>query len=644
MYGDTNPVRQIGNYTMYDSLAILEDPTSEEFLKTVAKENNNWRKSLKPHKLQVNKWESEFKKTYAEAIPAKPEFANETINDNIKIQYSSGHRLNVWFLKENKHYLGITGFGIDENSDLFYTIQDVGNGKETLELQVYDGFHELLWAHQPVGPEAIFYNEQILFQTVENQLRYPGIILANKHTGKSQKQIFEEKDKRYQVELIQPYGQLDIFIKKQNALNQRLAIFNNDAFTWLAPKSESVFPIAKDIYATNSEIVVNSNKYPLLPNEFFVDAILVDDTILYTTTHMAKMTLYEFDLKKKQIHKLFEKDTICDIKVRKYSTIPTIEIGFPNKSTRIYNYVNKTLKKIFTFPEPIELEYSHGLARSKDGTNVPYTFVYRKHDNPKKLFIEGYGSYGISSRRTYPIQRLAWLKKGYAVAVAFARGGREDGDRWYDGGRTALRKQNTFDDTAAVIHKIQTEHDISPKKTVFYGRSAGGLLAANIAHQFPHLVQVVYAEVPYLDVLRTTTNPNLPLTQLEYDEFGDPHKRKEDLNAILKFSPVDTVPKAPKHSPLIIVKTALNDSQVLPYETLKWAKKLRENGWNVLVGVDDGGHFVAESKLYTGLSEDAALVDYALSIRAVQASRGATRRNTSSSKHFTRHRTSSFAE
>ena len=141
-------------------------------------------------------------------------------------------------------------------------------------------------------------------------------------------------------------------------------------------------------------------------------------------------------------------------------------------------------------------------------------------------------------------------------------------------------------------------------------------------------------------MVRTTSNPNLPLTQMEYDEFGDPVRRPEELKALLQFSPVDTVPSAPKNSPFILVKTALNDSQVLPYETLKWAKKLREKNWEVVVGIDGGGHFVEESKMYRGLAEDAVLLNQALNHK----SRGTTRRNTRSAKHFTRHRTSSLAE
>ena len=104
---------------------------------------------------------------------------------------------------------------------------------------------------------------------------------------------------------------------------------------------------------------------------------------------------------------------------------------------------------------------------------------------------------------------------------------------------------------------------------------------------------------------------------MEYDEFGDPAKRVSEYIALQKISPVDTVPYAPKNAPFIIVKTALYDSQVLPYETLKWAKKLRMNNWKVFVGIDtNGGHFTDSSNIYRAFAEDAVIITNQLSNRA----------------------------
>jgi oligopeptidase B len=192
-----------------------------------------------------------------------------------------------------------------------------------------------------------------------------------------------------------------------------------------------------------------------------------------------------------------------------------------------------------------------------------------------------------------------------------------------------LRKAATFLDTAAAIRQIQTDVGIRPENTVFFGRSAGGWLAANIAQDHGDLVAAVYAEVPYVDVLATTSNPKLPLTQLEYDEFGDPAHRPAEKEALARISPVDTVPAGGPTSPLVVIRTGLHDAQVFPYEALKWSRALRSAGWTrVYVGIDhNGGHFAGPDAMLQQRAEDAALLDSAVIDQTVKRRRDrATRR------------------
>jgi len=253
--------------------------------------------------------------------------------------------------------------------------------------------------------------------------------------------------------------------------------------------------------------------------------------------------------------------------------------------------------------------------------------------------VEAYGAYGISATRAYPEKWLAQLARGYAVAVVFARGGRENGDDWWVAA-TGPRKQATFDDVYAAIHAIQRRLGISVGKTAFYGRSAGGWVAARVAQHSPPLCAVVLAEVPYVDVLRTTSNPRLPLTQMEYDEFGDP-RRPADYAALLRLSPVDTVPLAFPDAPVILARTALHDMEVSPYEAVKWITKLQAYGWKAWLGVDEkGGHFAAKKQQLVQAAENAAFLDKALSYgssgtrKAVRhSSKGRTFNSTRRLKH-----------
>lgn len=642
LQGDPNPWRDIGHAKWLDPYAGLEDTQGSEFKEAVAEELARWSKATDTP--QVKDFYEEIKKLNADTNT--PEHAHETLlwqEYTIRIQHAPGHRLNVWFFnggEEVQTHMGLTDFGVDAESATYFTIEDVGKGAERLELTVRDiARKEPLWHKEPVGPNAGFLEERIVFQDVENQLRYPSILCADKRTGSRSDTIYHNKDARFQVDLV---ARKELFIRIHNALTQRIGrIVGCSGIEWVTPMMNSTLvPICHDTYGKDRAIVYKHHSYRLPHGEHIVDAVRKGDRVLVTAVKGGYTSLYEF--KEGTYTRLFTPKNPNEIMLHAYSTHPTVSITSPATPTVIYEVVEHALLKRYTDPSAVSIPYfSYGTAKSKDGTAVPYTYVSLLL-RPKKLLVEGYGAYGISSRRSYPVRWLAWLLHGYAYAVAMPRGGRENGDPWYDGGRTAQRKQNTIDDTEAVIKSVQRRFHILPKRTVFYGRSAGGLLAANIAQQFPHLVGAIYAEVPYLDVLRTTSNPNLPLTQLEYDEFGDPIRRPEDYEALQRISPVDTVLPATPQSPFILVRTGMNDAQVLPYEALKWSKKLRSMGWNVLVGIDtDGGHFAAESVIDWQHAEDVAIVDShvasAISRKTRKlrshVSRGTRRRRTSSRKH-----------
>lgn len=643
--GDPNPQRTIGHHTWHDPYAGLEHTSSKEFEKAVKEETERWNSALISKNTQkaVQSWENDFVRLYTSALPKSPTFAHESFQWNgltIRVQNGFGHKIHVWFLQGEKilqTHTDLTGFETDPESNMFLTIRDIGKGAETLEVSVYTyPFKQPMWSHSPVGPNAYFNKTKVLYQTVENHLRYPGIVSVAKETGENPHTIFVESDKRYQVELIKCGPEL--FFKRMNALHQQIGhiVGNTGTIQWITKEVKSfLVPISKYIYGTNTHLVIDGHKYALPKDEYILaasaSASMTDQTILVTTTKRAYTSLYTFDIPTKSFTKLFNPDCPNEITIHTYSANATLH--FPHKPSCIW--MNKPC--VFQFPEPTHLPYfHHGQAQSKDGTHIPFTIV-SKVKKPIALIVSAYGAYGISSSRSYPIRWLPYLERGYAFAVVSPRGGREDGDAWYDGGRTASRKQNTFDDTASAIKTIQQILHLYKQHTIFYGRSAGGLLAANIAQQYPELVRAVYAEVPYVDVLRTTSNPNLPLTQLEYDEFGNP-ARKSEFNAIKAYSPIDNVEEAPLHAPMILAKTALHDVQVLPYEALKWAKKLRAHNWNVYVNIDgDGGHFVAEKKMYRDLAEDAVILSLP---RHKGKGKDITRRRRSSRKHFTRHSTS----
>lgn len=627
-------MRDIGHAKWHDPLAKLEDRSSAEFKAAVKTENNLWAASVKSLGPVIKQFQKKFDNVYV-GDNSTQQYIEEVILEGefvAKIQHGFGHRINVWVGEYT--YLDLSDFGKDPDSDHYYTIKDIGNGAEQLELTVYK-HGKKAWSAFPVGPNAAFRKGQLYYQTVENALRYPSVVAADADSGKNPVIVYTNKDKRFQVELHSPPRQPHIFIKIQNALSQRLAqIVGRSGITWITPeipkdangRGISLFPICEDAYLTNAAVVYKSHSYKLPRGQYGVEAYVINDKdyLIVTTSH-AVQSAYVFDTSKKSFTAILKGTHPNEIRLHAYSSRPTLELCHPAQPNSIYEVFGTKLALLSSKPTLLKLPFfSYGLAKSHDGTHVPYTYVSATR-HPKKLIVEGYGAYGISGHRCYPYHWLPYLQSGYALVVAFPRGGREDGDAWYDGGRTALRKHNTFDDTAAVIQTVQRRYHIRPQHTVFYGRSAGGWLAAAIGLFYAQLVRVVYAEVPYLDVLRTTTNPKLPLTILEYDEFGNPRDRPDEYLALQRISPVDAVYAAPKHAPLVILKTAANDVQVLPYEALKFSQKLRAHGWNVLVGIDgDGGHFAASTALASQQAVDAALIDQILG--APTGIRGRTRK------------------
>jgi oligopeptidase B len=339
---------------------------------------------------------------------------------------------------------------------------------------------------------------------------------------------------------------------------------------------------------------------------------------LVTTTKDACVSLYIYSTEIHRFIPVFKSRHPNNIQLMR--RVPSALLEWPHKPSEIWDLRDE--RRLYTFPGPLQLPYkAHGHAVSKDGTRVPYTYV-SSVASPKQLIVQAYGAYGISGHRSYPVHWLPWLQKGYGLVVAFPRGGRENGDAWYKGGSTAKNKHNTFEDVYAVIRHVQKTQHIDSRATMFYGRSAGGWVAARVAQHIPPIVGAVYAEVPYVDVLRTTSNPKLPLTELEYTEFGDPVHKEADYEALQRISPMETIPMAPRNAPFVLVRTAFYDVQVLPYESVKYVTKLQASGFHALLGYDKhGGHFAEEDDAVKQQAEDAVLLHYALSSKGPKHTR-----------------------
>ncbi len=213
-------------------------------------------------------------------------------------------------------------------------------------------------------------------------------------------------------------------------------------------------------------------------------------------------------------------------------------------------------------------------ATARDGVKVPLSIVYRKglkKDGHNPLLLYGYGSYGYSMDAYFSSARISLLDRGFVYAIAHIRGGQEMGRQWYEDGKL-LKKKNTFRDFIDCGEYLIAEKYCAKDKLFAMGGSAGGLLMGAIVNMRPDLWRGVVASVPFVDVITTMLDPDIPLTTGEYDEWGNPNK-KEYYDYILSYSPYDNV--TAKDYPNMLVTTGLHDSQVQYWEPAKWVAKLR---------------------------------------------------------------------
>jgi oligopeptidase B len=221
---------------------------------------------------------------------------------------------------------------------------------------------------------------------------------------------------------------------------------------------------------------------------------------------------------------------------------------------------------------------------ARDGAKVPLSIVYKKGtalDGSAPLLLTGYGSYGSSSDASFSSSRLSLLNRGFVVALAHIRGGEEMGRQWYEDGKM-MKKINTFNDFIDCGEFLIKEKYTSKGYLYAVGGSAGGLLMGAIANLAPELWNGIVAHVPFVDVVTTMSDPTIPLTTNEYDEWGNP-ANKEHYTYMKSYSPYDNVEK--KSYPNLLVTTGLHDSQVQYFEPAKWVAKLREmkTGDNILL-------------------------------------------------------------
>lgn len=297
----------------------------------------------------------------------------------------------------------------------------------------------------------------------------------------------------------------------------------------------------------------------------------------------------------------------------------------------VFDYDMRTRERVLLKQQPVlggydpsQYETVRMWAKADDGEQVPMSLVYRRGvrpDGSNPALLYGYGSYEHSVDPTFSSLRLSLLDRGMVFAIAHVRGGGEMGRRWYEDGKL-LRKRNTFTDFVACAKALFDEGWTAPARLAIRGGSAGGLLMGAVMNMAPSLCAAVIAEVPFVDCLTTILDEDLPLTVLEWEEWGNPVESAEVYDYMKSYSPYDNVEEGVDY-PAVLATAGLNDPRVSYWEPAKWVQRLREraageSGRPVLLKVELGAGHMGPSGRYDAWRDEAFVYAFLLDALGVE--------------------------
>ena len=610
------PVRNLSIVEWTDPLAWTESMKGKPWSDVVKKENllfsKNLKKNVKQQDIEATMCSLQMAMNTNHLDPF------ETESESIQVQ-KTGTFFVEYEVSKDRVYSGVD-FATNKAGDL-WNIVDIGNGAENYCLRYFKkGSTIAEWNIQHVGPSVLVVGNQCFFLECKKSLVYYRLASVHATTGKDFKVWYEEKDPKYNLSLVRGEHHTAYLVSENSGL-QKAWFFHEDskALSPCEKGKEGFFVLGggapNDYFFTEGRGTdswvprgprVSRWKLPTFSEVGIPESVWIHHGLLVTRKQGIR-SLWHCSASKEP-SQLYSDCCMIDFNpwgIFSQQKNAQLRIFRPGHAAQSAVYKQTKLDLQSPLKDPYGTS-ERKFARSSDGTQVPYILVKPVTGKCKALLVIGYGAYGLSTvtmtGRWKPLLDSQW-----AICFALVRGGGDDTLQWEDAARTFKRK-HAVDDFLAVIQNAREVCELTPKHVAIYGRSAGGILVGAAAGRQPKgntYFSALYAEVPYLDVLRTTSNPMLPLTELEYDEFGNPRERLEDLVTLGQISPVDIIPKEGYPKLFSLMRTGKNDKQVLTYEPVKWTLHARnsfQSAPKLLAIWENQGHFVHGS---SGLEQQA---------------------------------------
>ena len=618
--------------TRIDNYYWLNDRENQKVIDYLNSENNYTSKLLKPTKKLQKQLFNEMKSRIKEDDSSVPYFYNEYwyikkfekgkdypiyTRKYKSLKNSEEILLDVNKLAKGHSFYNIGGISISpDNKKLAYSADTISRRLYTIYFidldsgKIYDEkinntTGSLTWANDN---KTVFYSKKDLTTLRVNKIfkHYLGSQPADDEI------VYEEKDESFSVGISKSKSEEFLFINSRSTLTSEVRFLNantpDDKFKVFENRTkgheysvshfkDNFYIITNNDDAKNFKLmkssinktkkenwknVLEQRKNILLEGiEIFNDYLVV----IERDSGLVKMNIRTWDNKENYYLPIdgetysLSIGTNIDFKSKKlrynFSSLnsPTSVIDF-DMSTKSFEIKKKQEITDDKFDESNYIT-ERLWAKSHDNTRVAISIIRHKNTELSQstpLLLYGYGSYGITLDPYFSSVRLSLLDRGFVYAIAHIRGSEYMGRDWYEDGKL-LNKKNTFLDFIFAAKHLITKNYTSSEHIYAMGGSAGGLLMGAVLNLEPELFNGIIAAVPFVDVMTTMLDESIPLTTLEYDEWGNPNN-KEYYDYMLSYSPYDNIQN--KNYTNLLVTTGLHDSQVQYWEPAKWVAKLRD--------------------------------------------------------------------
>ena len=588
----TEEVRDLGYLKWKDPLAWMESMKGKRWENHIKKEKQHFNELATQPSV-----EREARQMEKEIIQARQYSNIEGFKigcGTVDIIVSTNYKF-IWKWAWDKKVKGKSASDIDVQGNIIWYITPDDEDtyyKNKLICESSDG--KVIWSRKAVSSQIAIIGELCYYVKVVEYFRTIELCVCNAQTGNNERVLYRERDETREI-LLYKGSNKTLYMASSSTMNNVLYRVNGFELKPLAKNSLTQIPLGESIYGDDCLLVRKTRFEKWKPvgkpiNEW----IFPDEEIQWVsiqsgnivTIHEGAQSIWFCSPRKPPKLLLKLKAGTIDPNIWSQwenSLVQSFAIKSPFEVPFMIHIINNKIirdERKIEIANPIEfkpLDVNRFHTISHDGTKVPFIIVKEKGIKPKAQLVYVYGSYGSTTPIGWPYAN--WypiLKRKWAIVFALVRGGGDVNEGWAE----AARRENrhvSVDDFEAVIIAAKTKNGLDADKTVIFGRSAGGLPVGAIVGRYPdgHLVGAAFTEVPYVDILRTSTNPDLPLTMGEFEEFGNPAERILNFKELLSVSPINTLPADGAPGVFVMSRVGLLDRQVYAYESFKWIQRLR---------------------------------------------------------------------